>query len=141
VVNKKRNTKTGSTGSRGRLSCKGVFNNVKNNFVYQLKAAAPSSKNGNTRGVMNSNTGNYVPKQPSNTFVASTSQASQNLNSKFPVKNEGTNESTCSSNIPTSNPYATLSREFDSETYKRSRDDVESEEEIEVVFDESVEKY
>nr|GEV33687.1 hypothetical protein [Tanacetum cinerariifolium] len=107
----------------------------------QLKAAAPSSKNGNTRGVTNSNAGNYVPKQPSNTFFASTSQASQNLNSKFPVKNGGTNESTCSSNIPTSNPYAALSREFDPETYKRSRDDVESEEEIEVVFDESVETY
>ncbi|GKD37583.1 hypothetical protein Tco_1257790 [Tanacetum coccineum] len=74
------------------------------------KVAARSSKNGNTRGVTNSNARNYAPKQPSNTFVASTSQAGQNLNSKFPVKN------------------GALSREFDSETYKRSGDDVESEE-------------
>ncbi|GKD70679.1 zinc knuckle CX2CX4HX4C containing protein, partial [Tanacetum coccineum] len=65
VVNKKRNTKTGSKGFRGGISGKGVFTNVKNNFVYE---PTPSSKN---------------------------------------------------------------------ETYIRSGDDVESEEEVEVVFDES----
>ncbi|GKC41378.1 hypothetical protein Tco_1059100, partial [Tanacetum coccineum] len=67
----------------------GVFYLVDFSFDLLLtpKVAAPSSKNGNTRGVTNSNAGNYAPKQPSNTFVASTSQAGQNLNSKFPVKN------------------------------------------------------
>ncbi|GKC84909.1 hypothetical protein Tco_1140626 [Tanacetum coccineum] len=112
-----------------------VFINVKNNFVYQPKAVAPSSKNGNARGVTNLNAGNSAPKQP--TFVSSNSQAGQNLNLKFPVKNGCTKDPTYSCNIPTSNQYAALSREFDPEIYIRSRDYVESEEDVEVVFDES----
>ncbi|GKB64559.1 hypothetical protein Tco_0920745 [Tanacetum coccineum] len=48
------------------------------------------------------------------------------------------------SNIPTSNPYDWLSQEFDPENYTRSvgapnvLDDMESDEEVEVVFDETV---
>ncbi|GJY65051.1 hypothetical protein Tco_0466511 [Tanacetum coccineum] len=53
--------------------------------------------------------------------------------------------STISSSIPTSNPYDLLSQKFDPEKYKRCRgesslvvDDVDSEEEVEVVFYESI---
>ncbi|GJZ70899.1 hypothetical protein Tco_0634750 [Tanacetum coccineum] len=42
-----------------------------------------------------------------------------------------------SSNILTSNPYASLSQDFDPETYIRSREDVDSDEEVEVSYDES----
>nr|GEZ01646.1 hypothetical protein [Tanacetum cinerariifolium] len=45
---------------------------------------------------------------------------------------------TFSSNILTSNPYDLLSQKFDPKNYKKSRDDPESEEEVEVLFDESV---
>ncbi|GJU30320.1 hypothetical protein Tco_1173909 [Tanacetum coccineum] len=103
-----------------------VFTNVKNNFVYQPKAAAPSSKNGNARGVTNLNAGNSAPKQP--TFVSSNSQAGQNLNLKFPVKNGCTKDPTYSCNIPPQTHMQHCLREFDSETYIRSGDDVESEE-------------
>lgn len=49
---------------------------------------------------------------------------------------------TNSSNIPTSNSYDLLSQEFDPENYTRrggdpNQDDMESEEEVEVVFDET----
>ncbi|GJU39056.1 hypothetical protein Tco_1192013 [Tanacetum coccineum] len=45
---------------------------------------------------------------------------------------------TCPSNILTFNPYDLLSQEFDPGNYKKSGDDPESEEEVEVVFYESV---
>nr|GEY80389.1 hypothetical protein [Tanacetum cinerariifolium] len=52
--------------------------------------------------------------------------------------------STSSSNIPTSNPFDLLFQDFDHENYTRSggepnlaQDDKESEEEVEVVFDET----
>ncbi|GKG46033.1 hypothetical protein Tco_0498479, partial [Tanacetum coccineum] len=59
------------------------------------------------------------------------------------AKKGGLKVPTSSSNIPTSNPYDLLSQEFDPENYSRSKgdpnvlDDMESEEEVEVVFDET----
>ncbi|GKA24964.1 hypothetical protein Tco_0710997 [Tanacetum coccineum] len=59
-------------------------------------------------------------------------------------KKGGRKAPTNSSNIPTSNPYDLLSQEFDHENYTRSVGDpnlvqnvLESEEEVEVVFDET----
>ncbi|GKB48784.1 hypothetical protein Tco_0899537 [Tanacetum coccineum] len=60
------------------------------------------------------------------------------------TKKGGQQVSTSLSNVPTSNPYDWLSQEFDPENYTRSGgcpnvlDDIKSEEEVEVVFDETV---
>ncbi|GKE64083.1 hypothetical protein Tco_1518244 [Tanacetum coccineum] len=106
-------------------------------FSYTIPTTtAQSSKNVNPCRVTNLNAGTNAPKQPSNTFVSSTSKAGPNLNSSITIKNGGTNDHTCSSNIPTSNLYVALSQEFDSENYRRSGEGMESEEEVEVVFDE-----
>ncbi|GJZ49287.1 hypothetical protein Tco_0603477 [Tanacetum coccineum] len=57
--------------------------------------------------------------------------------SSYTAKNGGTNDPTSSSNIPTSNLYASLSHEFDYENYIRSAGVLESKEEVKGVYDES----
>nr|GEW11118.1 hypothetical protein [Tanacetum cinerariifolium] len=54
------------------------------------------------------------------------------------AKKRGPQIHTSSSNVPNSNPYDLLSQEFDPENYKRTWDDPESEEEVKVICDESI---
>ncbi|GKC54502.1 hypothetical protein Tco_1077247, partial [Tanacetum coccineum] len=90
---------------------------------------------------------NRVPNV--NTFVhtSSTKQPAKAVDiqsssyNRVTGKKGGLKTPTSSSNIPTSNPYDLLAREFDPENFTRSggdvQDDMESEEEVEVVFDET----
>ncbi|GJY86588.1 hypothetical protein Tco_0500614, partial [Tanacetum coccineum] len=99
---------------------------LKSKVRYKPKAHGNSSKNGTLNVSISSKDG--PNKQPAKVVDIPLSSSTRKGGSQIP---------TSSSNIPTSNPYDLLSQEYNPENYKRSGDDLESEKEFEVVYDES----
>nr|GEZ12401.1 hypothetical protein [Tanacetum cinerariifolium] len=130
VVNKRKSGKTGSTTTNrsGVNVGKSVWQPISPKIRFESKNHGNSPKN----GAPNMSTYAKYGSKPSSSFYSASS------------KKGGRKAPTNSSNISTSNPYDLLSQEFNPENYTRGggdpnlvQDDMESEEEVEIVFDEA----
>ncbi|GKB67630.1 zinc knuckle CX2CX4HX4C containing protein, partial [Tanacetum coccineum] len=143
VVNKRRSGKTGSTNNNGsRVNvAKTVWQPIKPNVIFEPKVHGKLPRNGAPKVSTSAKEGSNImhtslKKQPTRAIdIPSSSYISAS------AKKGGLKAHTSSSNIPISNPYDLLSQEFDPDNYTRSggdlQDDLESGEEVEVVFDET----
>nr|GEW93649.1 retrovirus-related Pol polyprotein from transposon TNT 1-94 [Tanacetum cinerariifolium] len=143
TVNKRRSGKTGSTNTNGsRVNvAKTAWQPIKPKVIFEPKVHGNLPRNGAPKVYSSAKERSNIvhvslKKQPARAIdIPSSSYISAT------VKKGGLKAPTSSSNIRTSNPYYSLSQEFDPNNYTRSggdvQDDFESEEEVEVVFDET----
>ncbi|GKE00543.1 zinc knuckle CX2CX4HX4C containing protein [Tanacetum coccineum] len=117
---------------------------IKPNVIFEPKAHENSPKNGAPNVFISAKDGPNIMRPSSKEQPAKAVDIPSSSYTSVTAKKEGLQVPTSSSNIPIYNPYDLLSQEFDPENYSKSRgdphvlDDMESEEEVEVVFDETV---
>ncbi|GJY70199.1 hypothetical protein Tco_0473902 [Tanacetum coccineum] len=117
---------------------------VKPKGIFEPKAYGNSLKNEVTNVSTSAKDGSNIVHTSSKEQPAKAVDIPSSSYTSDTAKKGGLKDPTSSSNIPTSNPYDLLSQKFGPKNYTRSRgdpnsvhDDMESGEEVEVVFDET----